>query len=169
MSKIRSKDTKPELTLRKALFARGFRYRVNDSHLPGKPDIVLPKYKTVIFVNGCFWHGHEGCKHASTPKTNIKFWTDKINSNIERDKINSLKLTDLGWNVLTVWECEIRHKYRNDLTSLIDSIEAEISGNCPKKISVKFYGEIEDKIMMVAEDIVEYQRTPKPAQTGRPV
>jgi DNA mismatch endonuclease (patch repair protein) len=161
MSKIRSKDTKPELALRKALFARGFRYRVNDNHLPGKPDIVLPKYKTVIFLHGCFWHGHEGCKYASIPKTNTKFWVDKITSNAERDKVNAEKLTALGWNVLTVWECEIRHKYKHSLTPLIDSVEVDILKNYPQKVSVKFYEEIEDKVMLVAEDIVEYQRTPK--------
>ena len=107
MSRIRSKNTKPELALRKALFARGFRYRVNDKKLPGKPDIVLPKYKTVIFIHGCFWHGHEDCKYAYIPKTNTRFWIDKITSNAERDKVNAEKLTALGWNVLMVWECEI--------------------------------------------------------------
>jgi DNA mismatch endonuclease (patch repair protein) len=161
MSKIRSKDTKPELALRKALFARGFRYRVNDKHLPGKPDIVLPKYKTVIFLHGCFWHRHEGCKYAYTPKTNTEFWVDKITSNKERDKINMQKLTALGWNVLTVWECEIRHTYKHDFTPLIDRIEAALLAQLPKKLSVKFYEERENEIMLVAEDIVEYQRTPK--------
>ncbi|HEY0298662.1 MAG TPA: very short patch repair endonuclease [Arachidicoccus sp.] len=120
MSKIHSKNTKPELTLRKALFARGFRFRVNYAKLPGKPDIVLPKYKTVIFVNGCFWHHHEDCKYAYTPKTNTKFWIDKINSNVERDKVNKQKLSGLGWNVVTVWECEIRHTH--DIAPLIDKI-----------------------------------------------
>ena len=164
MSKIRSKDTKPELALRKALYARGFRYRVNDAKLPGKPDIVIPKYKSVIFLHGCFWHRHEDCKYAYTPKTNTKFWVDKINSNRERDKINLQKLTDLGWNVLTVWECEIRHEYKHDITPVIDRISAALFENAPsfpKKISIKFYEEIEDKIMMVAEDVVEYRRTPK--------
>ena len=160
MSKIRSKDTKPELTLRKALFARGFRYRVNDKHLPGKPDIVLPKYKTVLFLHGCFWHRHEGCKYANTPKTNTEFWVDKITSNSQRDEVNAEKLMALGWNVIIVWECEIRHKYKHDLTLLIDKIEAEICGNRPKKIFVKFYEEIEDKVMLVAEDIVEYSENP---------
>ena len=161
MSKIRSKDTKPELTLRKALFARGFRYRVNHKHLPGKPDIVLPKYRTVIFLHGCFWHKHEGCKYATTPKTNTAFWTDKITSNNERDKINTQKLIALGWNVLTVWECEIRHTCKKDITSLIDRVSEEITGNRPKKLSVKFYEEQEGEIMLVAEDVVEYQRTTK--------
>jgi DNA mismatch endonuclease (patch repair protein) len=161
MSKIRSKDTKPELALRKALFARGFRYRVNDKSLSGKPDIVLPKYKTAIFLHGCFWHRHEGCKYACTPKTNTEFWVDKITSNTERDKINAEKLTALGWNVITVWECEIRHEYKQNLTPLIDRVEAEIRAQVPQKISVKFYEERENEILMVAEDIVEYRRTAK--------
>jgi DNA mismatch endonuclease (patch repair protein) len=161
MSKIRSKNTKPELTLRKALFARGFRYRTNVSNLPGKPDIVLPKYKTVIFLHGCFWHRHENCKYAGMPKTNTKFWVDKITSNAERDSVNFQKLTALGWNVVIVWECEIRHQYKHDLTPLIDRVEAEILAQIPKKLSVKFYEEHENEVLMVAEDIVEYRRTSK--------
>ncbi|MCW1735108.1 very short patch repair endonuclease [Anaerorudis cellulosivorans] len=129
MSKIRSKNTKPEMTLRKALFARGFRFRVNDKRFPGKPDIVLPKYKTVIFVHGCFWHRHEDCQYAYIPKTNTDFWVDKINSNVERDKKNAEKLSVLGWNVLTVWECDIRHTYKNDISPLIDSIVNKILEN----------------------------------------
>ena len=148
MSKIRSKDTKPELALRKALFARGFRYRVNDKHLPGKPDIVLSKYKTVIFLHGCFWHKHEGCKYAGTPKTNTEFWVDKITSNSQRDNVNAEKLTALGWNVLTVWECEIRHKYKHDLTPLIDKVEAALLAQVPKKMTIKFYEEREDEILI---------------------
>lgn len=129
MSKIRSKDTKPEMTLRKALFARGFRYRVNERNLPGKPDIVLHKYKTVIFLHGCFWHRHEGCKYAYTPKTNTEFWINKITSNVERDKITLQKLETLGWNVITVWECEIRHLYKHNITPLIDRVSAELFAN----------------------------------------
>ena len=139
MSKIRSKNTKPELVLRKALFARGFRYRVNVPNLPGKPDIVLPKYKTIIFLHGCFWHRHESCKYAYTAKTNTEFWINKITSNAERDKANFQKLTALGWNVVTVWECEIRHTYKHNLALLIDRVEVEILKNQPRKISLKFY------------------------------
>ncbi len=156
MSKIRSKATKPELALRKALFAKGFRYRVNDKRLPGKPDIVLPKYKTVIFLHGCFWHRHEGCKYAYTPKTNTKFWTDKIMSNKERDKINMQKLTALGWNVLIVWECEIRHKYKHDITPLIDIISAKLLAQIPQKISIKIYGEQDNQVTLVAEEQISY-------------
>lgn len=135
MSKIRSKNTKPELTLRKSLFARGFRFRVNDLKLPGKPDVVLPKYKTIIFLHGCFWHRHEGCKYAYTPKTNTEFWVDKITSNVVRDKVVVQKLVEAGWNVLIVWECEIRHAYKHDLTPLIDRVEAAIRDNLPHNIS----------------------------------
>lgn len=122
MSKILSKNTKSELTLRKALFAKGFRYRVNDKKLPGKPDIVLPKYKTVIFVHGCFWHKHEACKYAYTPKSNTEFWIDKITSNVERDKTNTEKLSVAGWKVIIVWECEVRHTYKHDISALIDKL-----------------------------------------------
>jgi DNA mismatch endonuclease (patch repair protein) len=134
---------------------------VNVPGLPGKPDIVLLKYKTVIFLNGCFWHKHENCKYAYTPKTNTKFWVDKITSNADRDKVNTEKLTALGWNIVTVWECEIRHKYKHNITLLVDRVEAEILANCSKKLSIKFYEERENEILMVAEDIVEYRRTPK--------
>lgn len=118
MSRIRNKGTKPEVTLRKALFARGFRYRVNVKTLPGEPDIVLPRYKTVIFVHGCFWHGHPGCKYAYTPKSNTEFWINKISGNKERDAIVKRELEESGWKVIIVWECEIRHgKNFADLTN----------------------------------------------------
>lgn len=109
MAHIPSKNTKPEDMVRKYLFSHGFRYRKNVASLPGKPDIVLPKYKTVVFVNGCFWHGHEGCKWFVPPKTNTEFWNAKFKYNIERDKRNYSLLSEMGWKVLIVWECEIRH------------------------------------------------------------
>ena len=108
MSMIRGKDTKPEEKVRKFLFAQGFRYRKNDKRLPGKPDIVLPKYNTVIFINGCFWHCHKGCKYYVFPKSNTEFWEKKLEGNIQRDQINYEKLKALGWHVLVVWECEIK-------------------------------------------------------------
>ena len=108
MSRIRSKNTKPEELVRKYLFAQGFRYRKNDIRLPGKPDIVLPKYKTVIFVNGCFWHGHEDCKYFIWPENNADFWREKINGNIQRDLRNKQMLADQGWNIITIWECELK-------------------------------------------------------------
>lgn len=157
MSKIRYKDTKPELALRKALFARGFRYRVNDKKLPGKPDIVLPKYKTVIFLHGCFWYRHENCKYGSTPKTNTEYWVNKITSNKERDKVNIQILTSLGWSVIIVWECEVQHEYKRDITPLIDRISAELLAKVSKKMSMKIYAEIENEITLVAEDIIDYQ------------
>ncbi len=108
MSRIKGKDTKPEEIVRKYLFSQGFRYRKNVSVLPGKPDIVLPKYRTCIFVNGCFWHKHEGCKYFVWPKNNAEFWKAKIESNVARDLINQKKLQEQGWKVITVWECELR-------------------------------------------------------------
>lgn len=113
MSRIHGKDTKPEELVRKYLFSKGFRYRKNDSRLPGKPDIVLPKYKTVIFVNGCFWHVHEGCKYFVWPKNNAGFWKDKLGKNVERDQRNYALLEQQGWRVLVVWGCELKATSRN--------------------------------------------------------
>ena len=129
MSNIPSKNTKPEETVRKYLFAHGLRYRKNASKLPGKPDIVLPKYKTVVFVNGCFWHGHEGCKYFVPPKTNTEFWYAKFQYNQERDARNYQKLRDLGWRILIVWECEIRH---GDADKRLEQLIEEIKtvGDC---------------------------------------
>ena len=107
MSRIKSTDTKPEIILRKKLYAQGYRYRINYKKLPGKPDIVLSKYRTVIFVHGCFWHGHESCKDAHLPKTNVAFWDKKINENINRDKKVVESLQQRGFNVLIVWECQL--------------------------------------------------------------
>ena len=106
MSKIGGKNTKPEILVRKFLFSRGFRYRINVKTLPGKPDIVLPKYKTVIFINGCFWHGHN-CKKGKLPSSNIDFWKEKISNNKSRDDKNSDLLAKLGWKVIIIWQCEI--------------------------------------------------------------
>lgn len=111
MSRIKGKNTKPEEIVRKYLFAQGFRYRKNDKRLPGTPDIVLPKYKTVIFVNGCFWHGHEGCKYFVWPQNNAEFWKEKIETNIIRDKKETDALHNLGWNVLVIWECELKAEH----------------------------------------------------------
>lgn len=128
MSHIHSSNTKPEVTVRLYLYHHGFRYRKNVSKLPGKPDIVLGKYKTVIFVNGCFWHAHQGCKWFVPPKSNQEFWNKKFEYNSSRDKANYEKLKALGWNVIVVWECEIRHedaeKRLNDLLVEIQSINS---------------------------------------------
>ena len=107
MSRIHSKNTKPEELVRKFLFSQGFRYRKNGAKLPGKPDIVLPKYKAVIFVNGCFWHGHEGCRYFVWPKNNAEFWKEKITGNIQRDKHNHQLLANQGWRVIEIWECQL--------------------------------------------------------------
>ncbi|MEI7474813.1 MAG: DNA mismatch endonuclease Vsr [bacterium] len=109
MRQIKSKNTKPELLVRKFLFSKGFRYRLHSKNLPGKPDIVLAKYKTVIFVNGCFWHGHENCKYFKIPKTRTEWWTEKINKNKENDTLNCNALADMGYNVINVWECKVRN------------------------------------------------------------
>lgn len=110
MSQIKGKNTKPELLVRKFLFANGFRYRLHDKKLPGKPDIVLAKFKTVIFVNGCFWHGHENCPYFKLPKTRTKWWKEKIEKNKLNDLIKQSKIRELGFKVIVVWECQIKNK-----------------------------------------------------------
>jgi DNA mismatch endonuclease, patch repair protein len=108
MSRIKGKNTKPEMLVRKFLFANGYRYRLNVKTLPGKPDIVLPKYKTVIFINGCFWHGHEGCKYFKIPETRTEWWIEKITGTQKRDREAENQLIELGWKVITLWECELK-------------------------------------------------------------
>ena len=110
MSAIKSKNTKPEIKVRKILHSMGYRFRLHSKDLPGSPDIVLPKYKTVIFVHGCFWHRHENCKYASTPKTRKEFWEVKFRENIKRDKMHQENLSSKGWKIMIVWECEINDK-----------------------------------------------------------
>jgi len=114
MSCVKSKNTKPEIWVRKYLFACGFRYRINVKKLPGTLDIVLPKYKTAIFVNGCFWHGHKNCRYFVIPKTRTEWWLDKINRNIDRDQANILALKKSGWRVITIWECQLKPAIRDD-------------------------------------------------------
>jgi len=123
MSRIRSQETQPEIIVRKYLFSQGFRYRKNVRNLPGKPDIVLPKYRTVIFVNGCFWHGHEGCSKFVRPKTNAEFWSNKILANKERDKRSYTLLDKLGWKVIIVWECQLSLSNRKET---LEAIKSEI-------------------------------------------
>lgn len=107
MSKIRGENTKPEMILRSELFKNGFRFKIHNKDLPGKPDLVLPKYKTVIFVHGCFWHYHKNCSEGRIPDSNSMYWQEKLLKNIRRDQVNKKKLQNLGWKVLTYWECEI--------------------------------------------------------------
>ena len=108
MSRIQAKNTKPELLVRKFLFANGFRYRVHDKKLPGKPDIVLPKYRTVIFIHGCFWHSHKECKYSVIPKSNQDYWIPKIQGNFHRDQASELEVQRLGWKTITIWECQLK-------------------------------------------------------------
>lgn len=112
MSRIRCRDTKPEVLVRKYLFSQGFRYRKNDAKMPGKPDVVLPRYRTVVFVNGCFWHRHD-CRYFVWPKNNADFWRLKIESNVERDIRNYQLLREMGWRVIIVWECELKPDKRS--------------------------------------------------------
>ena len=109
MSQIPSKDTIPELTVRSFLHRQGFRFRLHVKTLPGHPDVVLPKYRTVIEVRGCFWHRHHGCRQATTPSTNVEFWQEKFKRNVERDEKTEKQLSKLGWNLIVVWECELKN------------------------------------------------------------
>ena len=124
MSRIRGKNTKPEILVRKGLHARGFRFRLHDRKLPGSPDIVLPKYGVAIMVNGCFWHGHKGCRYATKPKSNMQFWDAKIARNRHRDEVTEAHLQALGWHVVTIWECELKGK--SLATSRLDELVEEI-------------------------------------------
>lgn len=122
MSRIRSKDTKPEIKVRSYLFKLGFRFRKNVQKLPGKPDIVLPKYSTVIFINGCFWHHHHGCRYAYIPKTRTNFWLDKFSKNSENDKKNKVILQQLGWKVVVIWECMLKNDFNKTMSTVVDQI-----------------------------------------------
>jgi DNA mismatch endonuclease (patch repair protein) len=149
MSAIHAKNTKPELLVRRFLFSRGFRYRLNDPHLPGHPDIVLRKYRTVVFVNGCFWHGHEGCDNFRQPQTNTEFWQAKITRNAERDKAEQRALAAFGWHCVTVWECQLKPKVREcTLESLAFTLNHIFLMD--RKV-VKTYTVNEDTLGMVAE------------------
>lgn len=123
MSKIRSKNTRPEKVLRSALFRLGYRYRIHAKQLPGKPDLVLPKYHTVIFVHGCFWHQHKDCREGRVPSTNSEFWKDKLNRNSERDAANIKHLKKLKWQVLTIWECEIERQLEKTIKRVISHLK----------------------------------------------
>jgi len=125
MSRIHSGDTKPELIVRSLLYQLGYRFRLHRKDLPGKPDIVLSKYKTIIFVHGCFWHRHEGCKYAYMPKSREDFWKKKFKSNIERDKLVKQQLFEMGWKVHIIWECEL-----SDLESVVKKLEILLNKNC---------------------------------------
>ena len=113
MSRIKGRDTKPEMLVRKYLYAHGIRYRLYNKNLPGKPDLTLSKYHTAIFVNGCFWHGHKGCKYFVLPKTRTEWWQQKIEESLKRDSITMKELNELGWNSTVIWECELKPEKRN--------------------------------------------------------
>lgn len=123
MSAIRSKDTKPELRVRSQLHRKGFRFRLHGRGLPGKPDIILSRYRSAIFVHGCFWHLHEGCADARLPKSRTEFWAEKLTRNVARDKRNQRELRAMGWKVIVVWECELKNEHR-----AIERIQRELTG-----------------------------------------
>ena len=129
MARVKSKNTKPEIFLRKLLWHKGFRYRINYKGLPGRPDIYFPKYKTAIFVNGCFWHMHENCKYSSIPKNNHEFWKSKLEGNAERDKKNYAQLESMGIKTIVVWGCAIKRMMKNTVCSeeYIGNILSEIT------------------------------------------
>ena len=174
MSAIRSKDTKPEMIVRRGLWKRGFRYQLNDRRLPGHPDLVLRKYRTCVFVNGCFWHGHnvalpqieneqlriENSPCCKIPKTNREFWVSKIQRNKERDKEDQKKLAAMGWHCITVWECELKPAKREQtLTALVNTLRhiylSEI--RAPKPYDYDDYYDFE--MSMAAEEEMEYDAT----------
>lgn len=154
MSAIRSKNTKPELLVRKFLFSRGFRYRLNHPRLPGHPDLVLRKYRTVIFVNGCFWHGHENCKYFHLPKTNIDFWQKKIERNKKRDKEEQCQLAAMGWHCITIWECQLKPKVR---TQTFESLAYTLNHIFLEDRKIRTYQIVENNdCFMAAEPEVPY-------------
>lgn len=123
MANIRGKETKPEIIVRKFLFSKGFRFRKNVKKLPGTPDIALPKYNTVIFIHGCFWHRHKNCEKAQLPETRKQFWEKKISGNVQRDQDNIRELKKVGWNVIVLWQCQLRkRKWEKLQNSLIEKL-----------------------------------------------
>ena len=152
MSHIRGKDTKPEILVRKYLWRHGFRYRLNHPRLPGKPDIVLRMYRTCIFVNGCFWHGHQGCRYYTTPKTNTEFWVNKVSRNQERDEKVQHELARMGWHCITIWECELRPDRREEtLASLVYTLNS-IFMRDHKVVGFEMAEEEDDDRKRVADD-----------------
>lgn len=149
MASIKGKGTKPEMLVRKFLFGRGFRYRLNHPRLPGHPDIVLRKYRTVIFVNGCFWHGHEGCKYFVLPKSNVEFWRKKIERNRTRDVEEQRKLASMGWHCITVWECQLKPSVRQ---STLESLAYTLNHIYLEDRRVKRYEVPEEVCALVAEE-----------------
>ena len=150
MAAIKSKDTKPEMVVRRYLWGHGFRYRLNHPRLPGKPDIVMRKYRTCIFVNGCFWHGHEGCRYYTIPKTNTEFWVNKVKRNKERDLKVQHELAAMGWHTITIWECELKTGKREDT---LKSLAYTLNKIFLQDRTVKQYEVLEEEPMIAAEDV----------------
>lgn len=155
MAALRSRDTKPEMVVRKYLWSRGFRYRVNNPRLPGHPDIVLRKYHTCIFVNGCFWHGHEGCKYYRVPKTNTEFWERKISRNRERDREEQKQLARMGWHCITVWECELKGERRE---KTLESLEFTLNHIFIQDRDLRYRLQEREDMGMAAEENVAPQQ-----------
>lgn len=161
MAAIKGKDTKPEILVRKYLFSKGLRYRINVKKLPGSPDIVLKKYGVVIFIDGCFWHGHKDCKYYRLPSTNVDFWKSKIARNIARDYVNNVDLECAGWRVIRIWECELKTKSQREqaLQNLYEQIISIKTTSKPKQIKKSKpigYDDYPDDFNMVAEPEIEY-------------
>lgn len=161
MAAIKGRNTRPEMIVRKFLFSKGLRYRVNDRKLPGSPDIVMKKYATVVFIDGCFWHAHKGCRYYKMPKTNVEFWKTKIAKNTARDYVNNIDLQLAGWQVIRVWECEIKSKATREET--LESIYSRIieGANSPKPSRIREkkksgYDDYPDDFNVAAEPEWEY-------------
>lgn len=155
MAAIRAQNTKPELVVRKFLWSHGYRYRLNYSKLPGKPDIVMHKYRVCIFINGCFWHGHDGCKYYKVPKSNTEFWVNKVARNRQRDELVRQKLETMGWHCITIWECELKSKNKEaTLETLLCTLGKIV---LRKQCKWKYEMEEEESLMVAAENsAIEY-------------
>ena len=151
MAAIHGKDTKPEMVVRRYLWGHGYRYRLNHPRLPGKPDIVMRKYRTCIFVNGCFWHGHEGCRYYTIPKTNTEFWVSKVKRNKERDLKVQHELAAMGWHSITIWECELKPAKREET---LESLAYTLNKIFLQDRTVKQYEISEEEPMMAAEEVI---------------
>jgi|ETNmetMinimDraft_22_1059887.scaffolds.fasta_scaffold00032_27 DNA mismatch endonuclease (patch repair protein) len=151
MSRVPGKNTKPEILARSLLHRLGYRFTVNgpkNKKLPGKPDIVLPKYKTALFIHGCFWHRHQGCKHATTPQSNTEYWLPKFERNVQRDRENERRLRELGWKPVVVWECELRN---------LDTVAAKLIAALPRGLNYALPEDLDDE-SLVAESEEQYGR-----------
>ena len=157
MASIRGRDTKPEMTVRRYLHSRGFRYRVNVKGLPGSPDIVLRKYRTVIFIHGCFWHGHEGCRYFVLLKSNTEFWTQKIERNHERDLERRAQLKQMGWHTIVIWECQLKPKTREATLAELEHLlhKTYIDNLRPRKAAV--YSFDTEPMPIAAEEFINWK------------